>query len=112
MSSAIVLFRAAGSEEWVRVHTEAFEKRATTYATVHCGEREIGLQHANFTGHTLLVTDGENRVVVWPTGGNEPDDAAPKTMFDLQVVGHYDVIGTEGETYRIYHARHQNERRW
>lgn len=112
MSNAIVLFQAADTNEWTRLRTVEFQKRATTYETVQCGVREVQLQHANIAGHTLILTDGETRVVVWPTGGNEPDETAPKTLYDLPVVGHYDVVGSEGETIRIYHARHKNERRW
>lgn len=112
MSHAIVLFQVAGAEQWTRLRTVEFKPRATSYETVRCGIRDVGLQHAALSGHTLIVTDGETRVVVWPTGGNEPDESAPKILFDLHVVGHYDVVGPEGETFRLFHARHKNERRW
>lgn len=79
---------------------------------VVCGAHIVEPQHAVMARHTLILTDGETRVVVWPTGGNEPDETAPKTMFDLPVVGHYDIVGSDGEIFRIYHARHKNERRW
>ena len=80
----------------------------TKYESVLCGSHTIRLQHVGM-GHTLLLTDGETRVVVWPTGGNEPDDTAPETMFDLPVVGHHDVRGPKGETYRLYHQRPHRE---
>lgn len=109
MSRAIVLFQAAGSGEWTRIHTEEFKERATTYAEVRCGSHAVELQHAPLGGHTLILTEGGTRVVVWPTGGNEPDDSVPETIYDLQVVGHYDIPGLKGETYRLYHQRSQRE---
>lgn len=112
MSHAIVLFRAADADEWSRLRTLEFKPKATTYETIHCGLRDVDFQHAALAGHTLIVTDGETRVVLWPTGGNEPDKNAPKTLYDLPVMGHYDVVGPEGQTYRFYHARHQKEIRW
>lgn len=112
MSHAVVLFRAAGTDEWTRLHTVEFKPKATTYETVLCDSAQIDLQHATLAGHTLILTDVETRVVVWPTGGNEPEESVPKTLYDLPVVGYYDVVGPEGETFRIYHARHKSERRW
>lgn len=112
MSHAIVLFRAPGADEWTRQRTVEFKTRATSYKTVRCGIRDVDLQHAALAGHTLILTDGETRVVLWSTGGNEPDDTVPKALYDLPVVGHYDLAGPEGKTYRIYHSRHQKERRW
>lgn len=113
MSDAIVLFQAAGGGDgWATLRTIEFDNRRTEYETVQCGLRAVDLQHAALAGHTLIVTDGDTRVVLWPTGGNKPDEDAPQTMYDLPVVGHHDVIGPEGQTYRIYHGRHKNERRW
>lgn len=112
MSHAIVLFRATDVDKWSRLRTLEFKPKATTYETVICGSHTIDLQHAALAGHTLILTDGETRVVLWPTGGNEPDVNAPKTLYDLPVVGHYDVRGPDGQTHRFYHARHQRERNW
>lgn len=110
MTHAIVLFQAAGSDQWTRLHTEEFKERATTYGEVECGSRNVRLQHAPLGGHTLILTDADTRVVLWPTGGNEPDDTVPETILGLPVVGHYDIRGPEGETYRLYHQRPQGER--
>lgn len=110
MTHAIVLFKGAGSDKWTRLHTESFKERATTYAEVGCGSHTINLQHVPLGDHTLILTDADTRVVLWPAGGNEPNDAAPKTMHDLPVVGHYDIRGPEGETYRLYHQRPQGGR--
>ena len=84
-----------------------FDIRRTTYETVQCGSRAVELQHVGM-GHELLLTDGETRVDILPTGGNEPNEAAPETKDGLPVVGHYDVKDEKG-TYRIYHQRHQKE---
>ncbi|MBI3955758.1 hypothetical protein HY339_00725 [Candidatus Gottesmanbacteria bacterium] len=112
MSNAIVLFRRAGQDEWVSWRTVEFDNRKTKYETVQCGFHAVDLQHAAIAGLTLLLTDGDTRVVVWPTGGNEPGEDAPKTMYDLPFVGHYDVVEPEKGTYRIYHERHRKERKW
>lgn len=110
MSNAIVLFRNSDEETWVPFRTVVFDTRRTTDETVQCGPYEVQLQHAVQAGHTLILTHGDTRVVLWPTGGNEPDAAAPETKFDLPVVGHYDVVGPEGQTHRFYHAQHRYER--
>lgn len=111
MTHAIVLFKAAESDKWTKIRTVVFYTRRTTIETVQLESHTIELHHTVQAGHKLLLTDGDERVVVAPTGGNEPDDTVPKTMFDLPVVGHYDIRGPEGETYRLYHQRPQEERR-
>lgn len=109
MSNAVILFQAAGQDRWNPFRTVEFDIRRTNYESVQCGLDTIDLQHVPMH-HELLLTHGDTRVVLWPTSGNEPDDAAPNTRFELPVVGHYDVAQPNG-TYRIYHAWHKNERR-
>lgn len=111
MSNAVVLFRASESNEWLPYEIITFNVKAADYKKVPLGTDEVELRHAVAGGHSLFLTHRDDRVYLWPSGGNEPEENAPRELYDIRVVGHYDSVGPDGQTYRIYHQR-TKEARW
>lgn len=108
MTNAIILYKSAEQNTWTKLHTVNFDTRRTDYITESCGPHTIEFQHV-FGPHYLFLTHQNNRVIIWPTGGNEPYENAPKTLHDMPVVSHYDIENEAG-IYRIYHQRHNKEK--
>lgn len=110
MSDAVVLFKSANADTWTIVKTVDFDPRRTTIEAVHLGAQTIEFHHTLQTGHNLLLTAGEEKAFVWPSGGNKLDGTVPENHLGIGVVDHYDVPAPNGDMFRIYHAQSKKDR--